>query len=96
VWAFARAFADPERRAEFENLPMSELFKLAMAGAGLLPRLQEAERIARGCKVVRPKGNDGPEGGAEWRIIIYEPPPKESAPDPPDITPEADQWEEAS
>jgi hypothetical protein len=95
VIAFAQAMQDPIRAAAFENLPILELFKLCLTSASLLPKLQEAERIARGC-TVSSNGGGSPQGPAEWRVTISQP----SRPEPlPQLESgaisESDEWEEA-
>jgi hypothetical protein len=73
IIAFARAMQDPSRAAAVENLPILELFKLCLTSASLLPKLQEAERIARGCKIVT-NASASPQGPSEWTVRIYQPP----------------------
>jgi hypothetical protein len=99
ILAFAHALADPERRAVLENFDTLELFKLCVSAISLMPRLQEAERLARGVKVVdtEPVSNPGStQGGVEWRLTVYQPERKEPPPDLPGVSAEQpDEWEEA-
>jgi hypothetical protein len=95
IIAFARAMEDPIRAAAFENLPMLELFKLCLTSASLLPKLQEAERIARGCKVVT-NAQASPQSPSEWAVRIYQPPRPEPIPQfESGAILESDGWEEA-
>jgi hypothetical protein len=96
---FAKKMLDPARAAVFNDLPMVDLFKLGVCACSFVPRLQAAERLARGCKVIYPGGSASPaspQGPAEWRISIYAPPRK--GPTPEDIentAAMADEWEDA-
>ena len=95
IIAFARAMEDPIRAAAFENLAMLELFKLCLTSASLLPKLQEAERIARGCKVVT-NAQASPQSPSEWAVRIYQPPRPEPLPQlESGAIDESDEWEEA-
>jgi hypothetical protein len=99
VLEFQRALEDPERRAALDNLETLELFKLCVAAARQLPLLQQAERLARGCKIVDSNPMSNPastQGGHEWRIVIYQPPQPEGLPSLERIcNDEPDEWEEA-
>jgi hypothetical protein len=96
ILAFAQAMQDPIRAAAFENnLPMLDLFKLCLTSVSLLPKLQEAERIARGCKVVT-NAQASPQGPSEWAVRIYQPPRPEPLPQlESGAIDESDEWEEA-
>jgi hypothetical protein len=94
IIAFAQAMQDPIRAAALENLPILELFKLCLTSVSLLPKFQEAERIARGCKVVN-NAQASPQSPSEWTVRIYQPPRPEPLPQlESGAIDESDEWEE--
>src|SRR5438105_4721838 len=63
---------------------MDRLLEMSFESAKAVPRVHKAERLARGIKVVDtdPVSNPGSaQGGAEWRVTIYQPERKEPPPD---------------
>jgi hypothetical protein len=96
--AFARALQDPKRAAILETAPLPELFKMSVQAASALPKLQKAERLSRGVKVLdtEPISNPAsPQGEAEWRVTIYQPERKGPLPCLDEPTETIDEWEEA-
>lgn len=98
VLALARALRDPNRAVSLETASLAELLDLSRDSLRTIPRLQRAERIARGCRVidreaVRAEGS--PQGGYEWTVSIHQ--PERSSPEPTleDPQAESDEWEEA-
>jgi hypothetical protein len=95
------AFGVPEHSAVQEGcatrsiLAALELFKLCLTSASLLPKLQEAERIARGFKVVT-NAQASPQSPSEWTVRIYQPTRPEPLPQlESGAIDESDEWQEA-
>lgn len=98
ILAFEKAMRDSAKRAAFEALPVPQLFQLCLSAAALLPRLQAAERLARGCRVVsndRMAAPGSPQGPSEWRVSVYAPPREHTLASPADLAQMTDEWEEA-
>jgi hypothetical protein len=84
VLAFAAGLKDPNRARTLEKADMDKLLKMIFESAKAIPRVHKAERLARGIKVVDtdPVSNPGStQGGAEWRVTVYQPERKEPPPD---------------
>jgi hypothetical protein len=99
VVAFATGLKDPSRARTLEKADMDKLLEMTFESAKAVPRVHKAERLARGIKVVDtdPVSNPGSaQGGAEWRVTIYQPERKEP---PPHLNAvdasQPEEWEEA-
>jgi hypothetical protein len=94
-FAFVKAMQDPERRTEFEGLPMAELFRLMVAAAAQSPRIRADERISRGCAILVPgTAGSSPQGPATWNVSVWAPPRAQLLPDTTNKPGEATEWED--
>jgi len=99
VVAFAAGLKDPNRARTLEKADMDKLLEMTFESAKAVPRVHKAERLARGIKVVDtdPVSNPGStQGGAEWRVTVYQPERKEPLPDLNAVdAAQPEEWEEA-
>lgn len=99
VLALARGLQDPMRAVSIETAKMGELLEMSFESAKAIPRLQKAERLARGVKVVDHdalSSTGSTQGGHEWRVEIHQPERKEPLPDLDQlVAPQTDEWEDA-
>jgi hypothetical protein len=73
VVAFAAGLKDPNRARTLEKADMDKLLEMTFESAKAIPRIHQAERPARGIKVVDtdPVSNPGSaQGGAEWFQVL--------------------------
>ncbi|MGI8958535.1 MAG: hypothetical protein ACR2IV_01995 [Bryobacteraceae bacterium] len=98
VVALASGLKDPNRARTLENTAMAKLLEMCFESAKAIPRVHKAERLARGVKVIDtdPVSNPGSaQGGAEWRLTVYQPERKEPLPDRNTVNAtEPEEWEE--
>jgi hypothetical protein len=99
VLAFARAMRDPMRAVSLETAPLATLLEFSLESLKGVQRLQKAERLARGVKVIDTEPISAPgssQGGAVWNVIVHQPERAEPLPDLNQLSgPEAEPWEDA-
>lgn len=81
VLELAQALQDPNRAVALATSPLADLFELADLAASKLPKIQEAERTARGVRVLDVKAGATQGGTAVWEVEIHQPPREGPAPD---------------
>ena len=81
VVELAQALQDPNRAVALATAPISTLFEMATETAAKLPRIQEAERLARGVRVMDLKKGPTQGGTAIWEVDIHQPPREGPEPD---------------
>jgi hypothetical protein len=97
VIAFARAMRDPNRAVTLETATLAELFKMTAFSALQIPKMQKAERLSRGVKVIDSEPVSAPgssQGGAQWNVRIHQPERAGDLPALEDTHTETDEWEE--
>jgi hypothetical protein len=70
----AKAYNDPARLAELEEMPTIDSVRLGLQAALAVPKLQESARLA--CRVISAPDSptaDKPDHQAEWRVSVYAP-----------------------
>lgn len=99
VVAFAAGLKDPNRAQTLEGADLHKLLQLSFESAKAIPRIQKAERLARGVKVVDTEPVSNPsstQGGAIWNIRIHQPERTEAPPDLDTVNAKIpDEWDEA-
>lgn len=95
---YARALSTMAR--ELEGADLHKLLQLSFESAKAIPRIQKAERLARGAEVIdtEPVGRPGSsqDGSAIWNIHVYQPERTEPPPDLDTVNAKVpDEWEEA-
>lgn len=97
--ALARALKDPTNMADLEGAKVAELLKLTLLASMQVPKVQKAERLARGVRVTDLDPVSSPassQGGAQWLVQIHQPERAEPLPDLNQLSgPEAEPWEDA-
>ena len=90
---FMKSLQDRDR-ADMRSEKSMKLLAAALEAMRSMPRLQEAERIARGVRV-QSDAAESPQGGHfEWAVRVYQPPGAEAAPDFSQLDPTARvQWD---
>jgi hypothetical protein len=81
VLELAQALQDPNRAVALATSPLADLFELADLAASKLPKIQEAERTARGVRVLDVKAGATQGGTAVWEVEIHQPERDGPAPD---------------
>jgi len=94
VVELAQALQDPNRAVALATAPIGDLYEMALDAAAKLPRVQEAERLARGVRVLDAKDKTTQGGTALWHVDIHQPPREGPEPDLQALDqPERPEWE---